>query len=86
MDPREFAAEIDEKIETVDLHGLYTSEALDTLENFLYNISKKDVRHAKVVYGIGKGVLEKEVEKYLMSHPLVEKIIKKSGFCLIILK
>jgi DNA-nicking Smr family endonuclease len=86
MDPKEMAAEIDDKIDSLDLHGLYTSTALDALENFLYNISRRNVQHAKVIYGIGKGVLENEVVKYLTGHPLIEKIIKKSGHCLIILK
>lgn len=86
MDPKEFAAEIDEKIEVLDLHGLYPSEALDKLEIFLYNTSQRNIPHVKIIYGIGKGVLEKEVEKNLTTHPLVEKIIKKSGFSLVIFK
>lgn len=85
-DLKEFSAEVDDKIPTLDLHGLYPDEAMDTVEIFLYNISQGNLPSAKIVYGIGRGVLEKEVEKYLMKHPLVEKINKRSGFCLIFLK
>lgn len=78
-----FAAEIDENLPVLDLHGLYPAPALDKLEVFLYNNFIKKERAVKIIYGIGSGELEGAVSKQLTSHPLVRGFSKKAGYCIV---
>ena len=82
-DQRLFAASLRQDLPTLDLHGLYPSEALERLELFLYTTSEKDTA-AKIIYGIGTGKLGEQVLAYLSKHPLVEHVIEQSGNCIIL--
>lgn len=67
-----FAASIDEKIATIDLHHTTSvTEALDLLEHELYKLTQTDARYCKVIHGVGEGVLVREVHEYVKKHPLV---------------
>lgn len=67
-----FAAEIDDRAETIDLHGMGSvAEALPYLEQELYRVSQSGVPYCKVVHGIGTGVLRSAVQEALKKNPLV---------------
>lgn len=73
MDPKLFAASLNHNIYNIDLHGSGTvSDALDQFESELFYLYESGIEHARVIYGIGKGVLAKEVQKRMDEHPLVE--------------
>lgn len=85
-DLEQFAAEINQNLPTLDLHGLYPAPALDKLEVFLYNNFIKKERALKIIYGIGAGVLEERVTKQLTTHPLVRGFSKQPGYCIVTLE
>lgn len=82
-DLRIFAAKLRHDLPTLDLHGLYPSEALDKLELFLYNNFQTDTA-AKIIYGIGTGKLKEAVVGYLRKHPLVDHVIEQEGNCIVL--
>ena len=80
-----FAAEIRKEMPELDLHGLFPEEINNRVDLFLYENYKNKEASVKIIYGIGKGVLRKEVLSFLQNHPLVDKIINKEGSCLVLL-
>lgn len=82
-DIRIFAATLRRDLPTLDLHGLYPSEALDKLELFLYNNFHTDTA-AKIICGIGTGKLQSEVVSYLRKHPVVDHVIEQAGACIVL--
>lgn len=66
-----FAAEMDEKIPTLDLHGFYPKEATVRLDVFLYENFNKKVSAVRVIYGAGTGRLRASVLDILDRHGLV---------------
>ncbi|OGH68787.1 MAG: hypothetical protein A3I29_00325 [Candidatus Magasanikbacteria bacterium RIFCSPLOWO2_02_FULL_44_11] len=83
MNVRIFAASLRHDLPTLDLHGLYPSEALERLEIFLYTTSHQDTA-AKIIYGIGTGKLEEAVNAYLRKHPAIDHVIGETGYCIIL--
>ncbi len=69
----------------IDLHiSSNVDEALDQLEKELYFLVKNKKRYAKIIYGIGKGVLKSEVLKVIEKHPLIKDYsIGQDGFCIV---
>jgi DNA-nicking Smr family endonuclease len=56
----------------LDLHRLTVDEALPKIDEFLYDIYRSGLYHARIVHGKGTGILRREVARYLSSHPLVK--------------
>lgn len=85
MNPTEakiFAAQLDQNLPSLDLHGLYPGEALEKLELFLYQQSQVDA--VRVIYGGGTGKLKAEVLAVLRKHPMVAKIHDEGGSVIIL--
>lgn len=57
--------------EEVDLHGLTVDEALPKLDAFIHAAFRAGYYSVRVVHGKGSGILRREVDRYLSTHPLV---------------
>lgn len=57
--------------EEIDLHRLTVDEAIPKLADFLYNAFQAGCHRVWVVHGKGSGILRREVDRYLLKHPLV---------------
>jgi DNA mismatch repair protein MutS2 len=70
-EPAAFAAEFNEDVPTVDLHGLTRDQAVHSLENELHHqfMLRSDV--LRVIHGRGSGALRDAVHAYLRKEPLV---------------
>ncbi len=55
----------------IDLHGLTVDEALPKLDSFLHSAFRAGYYEVRIVHGKGSGILRREVDRYLSSHPLV---------------
>ncbi len=82
---KKFAAELRTNAPKLDLHGRFSHEIESQIDQFLYeNYNKKELS-VEIVYGIGRGVLSQATRKFLENHPLVEKVVDRGGFCVVIL-
>lgn len=62
----------DHNLFLIDLHeSKNIPDALEQLERELFFAFKKKIKYCRVVCGIGKGILKKEVSHNLKKHPLV---------------
>ncbi len=68
-----FAPQIDAEL---DLHGLYESEAIDEVSEFLLNAEQKKFQRVRVVTGKGKGVLQNGVRTWLLKENYVFETAK----------
>jgi len=79
-----FAAQLNNDIPTLDLHGLYPDQALEKLELFLFeNYLEGDEKIVRIVYGGGTGKLGELVRGCLEQHKLVLKTVVEHGSCLV---
>jgi len=88
MNPTEakiFAAQLNQNLPALDLHGLYPQEALEKLELFLYQNHQAKISTLRVVYGGGTGKLKSAVLSVLHKHPMVDKIQDEGGSVIILL-
>ncbi len=85
LEARKFAASINPNLKTLDLHGLYPSEALDELELFIFHSRSLGEFEVRVVCGAGTGRLKNAVLDYVGAHKLVEEIVDEGGSCILIL-
>lgn len=69
----------------LDLHGLYSSDALHRLELWLFELSQSPEKEARVIFGGGTGKLGEIVKKTLTEHPLIEQIVDEGASCLVLL-
>lgn len=53
------------KLKSIDLHGLKADEVFDALDGFLLKASQSGQRRVKIITGKGKGIVQKETERYL---------------------
>jgi len=87
MDPF-FAPSIDHKIYEIDLHETGSiSEALDFLDSQLFFLIGKE-QYCKVIYGIGEGILRKEVLAHLKKLSYIKSVQEDSqnaGACLVLM-
>ena len=83
-----FAASIDHNIYEIDLHGARSaSEAIDMLDSELYNIMNSQ-KYCRVIYGIGKGILRREVLNYLKKVNYIagfKEDAEHAGSCIVVL-
>ena len=57
----------------IDLHEFRNShEALEFLETELYGLYKNSEQYARVIHGIGEGVLKEKVHGALQENPLIK--------------
>jgi DNA-nicking Smr family endonuclease len=84
LEARRMAAQLSTDLPTLDLHGLYPAEALDSLELFLYNAYQSGALAVHVVCGIGSGQLLSQVDGYLQKHPFVEEVFQEAGKCIVL--
>jgi DNA-nicking Smr family endonuclease len=84
LEARRMAAQLSTDLPTLDLHGLYPTEALDSLELFLYNAYQSGASAVHVVCGIGSGQLLLKVVEYLQKHSLVEEVFQEAGKCIVL--
>ena len=82
---RKFAAELRRDAPKLDLHGRFSHEIEQQIDQFLYQHHLSGELSVEIVYGIGKGVLSKAARDFLSTHPLVEKVVDKGGSCVVIL-
>jgi len=80
-----FAAEIDDRLPVLDLHGLYPEDALTKLDVFLYENFNKQIQAVRIIYGAGTGRLKEEVLIFLFKHGLVEECKDEGGSAVVIL-
>ena len=86
VDAKIFAAQLDNKTQTLDLHGLYIDEALEKIELFLFeNFEKNNDTVLRIIYGGGTGKLGNAVNECLKQHKLVKKIVKDFGCCFVVI-
>jgi hypothetical protein len=71
-------------IPELDLHGFYPDQAENKVDVFLYERYKKGEDSIRIIYGLGKGVMEETVLAYLENHPLVAEIKKDVGSCIVV--
>lgn len=81
-----FAAEIDDSLPELDLHGLYPEDALVKLDVFLYENFNKKIQAVRVIYGAGTGRLKEEVLNFLFKHGLVEEHKDEGGSVVVVLR
>lgn len=80
---RIFAAELRRDAPTIDFHG-HVPDAIDTrLDQFLADHRTEPSVH--VIHGHGKGVLKAQVLRILRDHPMVDAVVEKSGYVIVIL-
>ncbi len=84
LEARRMAAQLSTDLPTLDLHGLYPAEALDSLELFLYNAYQSGTSAVHVVCGIGSGQLASQVVECLRNHPLVDEVFQEAGKCIVL--
>ena len=72
-------------ISTIDLHNSPSiDESLVQFEKELFSFSKNKEKYVKIIYGIGGGVLKKEIVELIKKHPLVKiYCIGENGFCIV---
>jgi DNA mismatch repair protein MutS2 len=56
----------------LDLHRCTVEEAIPKIDDFLHDMYRAGIIHARIVHGKGSGVLRQEVGRYLSNHPLVK--------------
>lgn len=62
----------DNNLFLIDLHkSENVVDALDQLEKELFFAFKNKIKYCRVVYGVGEGILRKEVLQNLKKHPLI---------------
>lgn len=67
-----FGASIDPRLPVVDLHAAGDLQtALYQLDHGLDQAVRSGARACRVIYGLGEGVLAREVRKRLSAHPQV---------------
>lgn len=87
MDMQFFAAQLDTQAPTIDLHGSATVPgALEQLEKELFLLYNKKAPYARIIHGIGEGVLAKAVHEVIQTHPLVREWREEEhgGSCIIL--
>lgn len=77
---KKLALSLQTDFQELDLHGFYPEEALEKLDQFLYDTSRSGHQFIKVIYGIGTGALREAVVSYIEQHPLIEEWIDQGGF------
>lgn len=53
------------KIPSIDLHGKKEHEVEEAVDRFLFSISNKSIKRAKIITGKGSGIVQKKVIQYL---------------------
>ena len=78
-----FAAEMSNVLAKLDLHGRFPEEIGNEVDVFLVDHQSDDV--VEIVYGIGRGVLRREVLNFLKNHPMVAAVKEKGASCLVVI-
>lgn len=68
-----FAAQFDERIPVLDLHGLTVYNAEHELDAFLHLNQSKNEAVVKIIHGKGSGQLREAMKQFLGKHPLVKR-------------
>jgi dsDNA-specific endonuclease/ATPase MutS2 len=79
-----FAAQLGAKIPVIDLHGLYSSDALEKLDIFIYQCIEKNEDSGRVIYGGGTGKLREVVLGKLKDHKAVSKYQEEGGSVIVL--
>jgi len=70
-----FAADLGDQAHELDLHGLSPEQALDELRAFVNHEftdpPRLEIKVVKIIHGRGTGRLQRQVEEYLASEPVV---------------
>ena len=86
IDAKKFAAEIDDQMPELDLH-LTRPEFFDVqIDQFLFKCSAEKAPRAKIITGIGTGVLRDRVKEFFSRHNLVAAIVEQPGSIIVILQ
>lgn len=86
IDAKKFAAEIDDQMPELDLH-LTRLEFFDAqVDQFLFKCSTDNEPRAKIITGIGTGVLHDRVKEFLSRHNLVAATVDQPGSLIAILQ
>jgi dsDNA-specific endonuclease/ATPase MutS2 len=83
LSARIFAAELRKDMPILDIHGEYP-DAIDVLlDQFIYR--HRDESALQIIHGHGTGSLQARVISVCNVHPLVDAVIKKNGYVLLLL-
>lgn len=63
----------------IDLRGQRVDEAVDNVEDWLYDAALDGVSPLKIIHGKGTGALRRAVREFLAGHPLVESSASGEG-------
>ena len=86
LEAKIFAAQLDQNIPTIDLHGQYPSLASTEVDVFLFrHFVEGDDTVVKIVYGGGTGKLGQTVRDILAKHSLVKQVVVEHGCCLVVI-
>lgn len=80
-----FAAELRTDLPNLDLHGLYTYEAQEKIEIFLYKQVESGENACQIIYGFGTGALREATLRVLRHLNIVGIVKEQGGKCLVIL-
>ena len=70
----------DPNIYTIDLHSSENiTQALAQLESGLFLGFKRKQNYCRIIYGVGKGVLKKEVMQVLKNNPMIKNFCEEEG-------
>lgn len=82
---KEFAIELRNDLPSLDLHGLFTNEIDDKIDQFLFECFNKNEPGVRIVVGVGAGKIHEASIEFLSKHPLVEKVLDKGGTLVVLL-
>lgn len=83
LEARKFAAELRTNMPSIDFHGHYPDDLDARLDQFIY--AHRDDQSIQVIHGHGTGVLKKKVMDICKNHPLIDAVIEKNGYVILII-
>ncbi len=85
LEAKKFAIEIDNNLQSIDLHLCRLDEIEAKVDQFLCQCVDKKLSGAKIITGIGKGVIKNIVIGYLHGRFSPDDIIVKNGEIIVVL-
>jgi DNA-nicking Smr family endonuclease len=83
LETKIFAAELRTDMPSIDVHGHYPDNLSARLDQFIY--THRNESSLQVIHGHGKGVLKQKVLDICRNHPLIDAVVEKNGYVLLII-
>jgi len=84
IDAKKLAAEIDDEMVELDLHLSSPDDFEYQVDQFLCECMEDRLPRAKIITGIGTGMLNTKVKAFLNNHELVVGMVEKPGSLIVI--